>query len=106
MRLLGRNLSLVAGDFHLATSLSRDLRPKLGPARPESTQMGPARPESTQVGPARPEFDPAVPGPSRRRSFDSPQCPSDHSSRQGSHNPPPPIVSELPTTGRSTGRRG
>ena len=25
MRLLGRNLSLVAGDLHLATSLSRDL---------------------------------------------------------------------------------
>ena len=61
---------------------------QVGPARPESTQVGPARPESTQVGPARPEFDPAVPGPSRRRSFDSPQRSSDHSSRQGSHTPP------------------
>ena len=28
MRLLGRSLSLVTGDFHLATSSSRDLRPK------------------------------------------------------------------------------
>ena len=57
-------------------------------AKPTSTQVGPARPESTQVGPARPEFDPAVPGPSRRRSFDSPQRSSDHSSRQGSDTPP------------------
>ena len=53
-----------------------------------STQVGPARPESTQVGPARPKFDSAVPGPSRRRSFDSPQRSSDHSSRQGSDTPP------------------
>ena len=57
-------------------------------AKPTSTQVGPAHPESTQVGPARPEFDPAVPGPSRRRSFDSPQRSSDHSSRQGSDTPP------------------
>ena len=66
---------------------------QVGPARPAdakptSTQVGPAHPESTQVGPARPEFDPAVPGPSRRRSFDSPQRSSDHSSRQGSDTPP------------------
>ena len=40
------------------------------------------------MGPARTEFDPAVPGPSRRRSLDSPQRSSDHSSRQGSDNPP------------------
>ena len=40
------------------------------------------------MGPARPEFDPAVPGPFRRRSFDSPQCSSDHSSRQGCDTPP------------------
>ena len=57
-------------------------------AKPTSTQVGPAHPESTQVGPARTEFDPAVPGPSRRRSFDSPQRSSDHSSRQGSDTPP------------------
>ena len=57
-------------------------------ARPTSTQVGPAHPESTQVGPARTESDPAVPGPSRRRSFDSPQRSSDHSSRQGSDTPP------------------
>ena len=66
---------------------------QVGPARPAdakptSTQVGPAHPESTQVGPARTEFDPAVPGPSRRRSFDSPQRSSDHSSRQGSDTPP------------------
>ena len=57
-------------------------------AKPTSTQVGPAHPESTQVGRARTEFDPAVPGPSRRRSFDSPQRSSDHSSRQGSDTPP------------------
>ena len=57
-------------------------------AKPTSTQVGPAHPESTQVGPARTEFDPAVPGPSRRRSFDSPQRSSDHSSRQGSDTTP------------------
>ena len=57
-------------------------------AKPTSTQVGPAHPESTQVGPARTEFDPAVPGPSRRRFFDSPQRSSDHSSRQGSDTPP------------------
>ena len=55
---------------------------------PEMTQRGPYRPESTPVGPGRPEFDPAVPGPSRRRSFDSPQRSSDHSSRQGGRTPP------------------
>ena len=55
---------------------------------PETTQRGPDRPESTPVGPGRPGFDPAVPGPSRRRSFDSPQHSSDHSSRQGGQTPP------------------
>ena len=63
-----------------------------GPDRPELTPMGPKTtqrgPETTQRGPGRPEFDPAVPGPSRRRSLDSPQRSSDHSSRQGSHTPP------------------
>ena len=87
---LARNLQ----DARLSSSrpgVSSSAKPTLaqvGPARPELTQVGPARPESTQVGPARPEFDPAVPGPSRRRSFDSPQHFSDHSSRQGSHTPP------------------
>ena len=59
-----------------------------GPTRPETTQMGPDRPESTPMGPGRLEFDPASPGSSRRRSFDSPQRSSDHSSRQGSHTSP------------------
>ena len=77
-----------------------------GPDRPESTPVGPETTqrgrettqrgpettqrgsETTQRGPGRPEFDPTVPCPSRRRSFDSPQCSSDHSSRQGSHTPP------------------
>ena len=54
---------------------------------PETTQRGPDHPESTPVGPGRPGFDPAVPGPSRRRSFDSPQRSSDHSSRQGGQTP-------------------
>ena len=55
---------------------------------PETTQRTPDRPESTPMGPGRPDFDPAVPGPSKRRSFDSPQRSSDHSSRQGSRTPP------------------
>ena len=62
--------------------------PQVGPTSPETTQRGPNRPESTPVGPGRPGFDPAVPGPSRRRSFDSPQHSSDHSSRQGGQTPP------------------
>ena len=47
-----------------------------------------AKPTSVQSGPSRPEFDPAVAGPSRRRSFDSPQHSLGHSSRQGSDTPP------------------
>ena len=69
--------------------------PQVGPTSPETTQRGPEttqrgpdRPESTPVGPGRPGFDPAVPGPSRRRSFDSPQRSSDHSSRQRGQTPP------------------
>ena len=83
------------------SSSAKPRSPQVGPTRPgttqrgpettqrgpETTRRGPDRPESTPVGPDRPEFDPAVPGPSRRRSFDSPQCSSDHSSRQGSHTP-------------------
>ena len=70
------------------SSSAKPRSPQVGPTCPETTQRGPDRPESTPVGPGRPEFDPAVPGPSRRRSFDSPQRSSDHSSRQGSHTPP------------------
>ena len=84
------------------SSSAKPMSTQVGPVRPESTQMGPARPESTQVGPARPEFDPAVPGPSRRRSFDSPQRSSDHSSRQGSHTPPPPPRKRRRLSGNSS----
>ena len=63
--------------------------PKTTRWTPETTQRTHDRPESTPMGPGRPEFSPTVPGPSRRRSFDSPQRSSDHSSRQGSHTPPP-----------------
>ena len=70
-----------------ASSLARNLQDaRLSSSRPGVSSS--AKPTSAQVGPARPEFDPAVPGPSRRRSFDSPQRSSDHSSRQGSDTPP------------------
>ena len=62
--------------------------PKTTRWTPETTQRTPDRPESTPMGPGRQDFDPAVPGPSRRRSFESPQRFSDHSSRQRSHTPP------------------
>ena len=55
---------------------------------PDTTQGTPNRSVSTPMGPGRPDFGPAAPGPSRRRSFESPQRSSDHSSRQGSHTPP------------------
>ena len=73
--------------FDSASSLSRDLED----ARQSSSRPGvpsSAKPSSAQAGHSRPEFDPAVPGPSRRRSFDSPQRSSGHSSRQGSDTPP------------------
>ena len=73
--------------FDSASSLSRDLED----ARQSSSRPGvssSAKPTSSQSGPSRPEFDPAVPGPSRRRSFDSPQRSLGHSSRQGSDTPP------------------
>ena len=44
--------------------------------------------EATQGIPPRPEFVSAVPGPSKRRSEDSPHRLSDYSSRQGSRTPP------------------
>ena len=70
-----------------ASSLSRDLEN----ARQSSSRPGvssSAKPASTQSGPSCPEFDPVVSGPSRRRSFVSPQRSSGHSSRQGSDTPP------------------
>ena len=73
--------------FDSASSLARDLEDaRLLSSRPGVSSS--AKPTSAQSGPARPEFDPAVPGPSRRRSFDSPQRSSGHSSRQGSDTPP------------------
>ena len=74
--------------FDLASSLARDLEDaRLSSSRPGVSSS--AQPMSAQSGPARPEFDPAVPGPSRRRrSFDSPQRSSGRSSRQGSDTPP------------------
>ena len=73
--------------FDSASSLSRDLED----ARQSSSQPGvspSAKPTPVQSGPSRPEYDPAVAGPSRRRSFDSPQHSLGHSSRQGSDTPP------------------
>ena len=55
---------------------------------PETTQRTPDRPESTPMGPGRPEFDPAVPGPSRRLSFDLLQRSSDHHLAGGVILPP------------------
>ena len=71
--------------------VSSSAKPKptqMGPTRPETTRMGPTRPETTQGSPPRPEFVSAGPGPSKRRSGDSPQRFSDYSSRQGSCTPP------------------
>ena len=62
--------------------------PKTTRWTPEMTQRTPDHPESTPMGPGRPDFGHTVPGPSRRRSFESPQRSSDRSSRQGSHTPP------------------
>ena len=86
LRLLGRNLSLVASDRHLDTSLSRDLEdakqssPVLrGESRPPSSQPGPSRHRSpaatpVQPGPSHPEDDPASAGPYGGRSCDSLRC--------------------------------
>ena len=106
LRLLGRNLSLVASDRHLqgfrAASLSRDLEDVKqsssvlrGESRPPSSQPGVSSPSKrfaaatpVQPGPLHPEGDPASSGPSRRRSYDSPSGSFGHSSRQGSDTPP------------------
>ena len=63
--------------FDSVSSLARDLEDvRQSSSRPGVSSS--AKPTSAQSGPARPEFDPAVPGPSRRRSFDSPQRSSGH----------------------------
>ena len=97
--------------------VSSSVKPKktqMGTTRPETTRMT----EATQGSPPRPEFVSAVPGPSKRRSEDSPHRLSDYSSRQGSRTPPRKRSRlsgnsseeddsyQSPTTGRPTGRRG
>ena len=88
--------------FDSASSLSRDLEDAKqsssvfhGESRPPSSQPGVsssakrfAAATHVQPGPSRPEGDPASAGPSRRRSFDSPQGSFGPSSRQGSDTPP------------------
>ena len=85
LRLLGRNLSLVASDRHLDASLSRDLEDAKqsssvlrGERRPPSSQPGVssllklfAAAPPVQPGPSHPEDDPASAGPSMERSCDS-----------------------------------
>ena len=106
LRLLGRNLSLVASDSQLrgfrAGSLSRDLEDAKqsssvlrGESRPPSSQPGVSSPSKrfaaatpVQPGPLHQEGDPASAGPSRRWSYDSPSGSFGHSSRQGSDTPP------------------
>ena len=88
--------------FDSASSLSRDLEDAKqsssvfhGESRPPSSQPGVsssakrfAAATPVQPGPSRPEGDPASAGPSRQRSYDSPQGSIGHSSRQGSDTPP------------------
>ena len=92
LRLLARNLSLVASDRHLQgfrdASLSRDLEDAKqsssvlrGESRPPSSQPGVSSPSKrfaaatpVQPGPSHPEDDPAYAGPSRRWSYDSLHC--------------------------------
>ena len=88
--------------FDSASSLSRDLEDAKqsssmfhGESRPPSSQPGVSSSAKrfvdatpVQPGPSRPEGDPASAGPSRRRSYDSPQGSFGHSSRQGSDTPP------------------
>ena len=106
LRLLRRNLSLVANDRQLrslrAGSLSRDLEDAKqsssvlrGESRPPFSQPGISSPSKrfaaatpVQPGPSHPEDDPAYAGPSRRQSYDSPSGSFRHSSRQGSDTHP------------------
>ena len=54
MRLLGRNLSLVAGDIHLATSLSRDLEVAKQSSSVLQGESPPPPPSSSQSGVSSP----------------------------------------------------
>ena len=88
LRLLGRNLSLVASSRHLDASLSRDLEDAKqsssvlhGESRPLLHSLGFRHLRSifaaatpVQPGPSHPEDDPAYAGPSRRRSYVSLHC--------------------------------
>ena len=71
-----------------ASSLSRDLEDARQSSSSQPGVSPSAKPTPVQSGPSRPEYDPAVAGPSRRHSFDSPQHSLGHSSRQGSDTPP------------------
>ena len=71
-----------------ASSVSRDLEDARQSSSSQPGVSPSAEPTPVQSGPFRPEFDPAVAGPSRRHSFDSPQHSLGHSSRQGSDTPP------------------
>ena len=63
-------------------------------AKPKTTRMATTRQKTTrrtattQESHSKPEFDFAVPGPSKRRSDDSPHRHSDYSSRRESRSPP------------------
>ena len=78
--------------FDSASSLSRDLEDARQSSSSQPGVSSSAKRFATatpvQPGPSRPECDPASAGPSRRRSFDSPQGSLGHSSRQGSDTPP------------------
>ena len=54
MRLFGRNLSLVAGDIHLATSLSRDLEVAKQSSSVLQGEIHPPPPSSSQSGVSSP----------------------------------------------------
>ena len=66
---------------------------ELSSAKPKTTQMAMTHQEmtrrtaTTQESHSKPEFDFAVPGPSKRRSDDSPHRHSDYSSRRESRSP-------------------
>ena len=71
-----------------SSSLSRDLEDARQSSSSQPGVSPSAMPTPVQSGPSRPEYDPAVAGPSRRRSFGSPQHSLGHSSRHGSDTPP------------------
>ena len=71
-----------------ASSLSRDLEDARQSSSSQPGVLPSAKPTPVQSGPSHLEFNPAVAGPSRRRSFDSPQHSLGHSCRHGSDTPP------------------